>query len=95
MKMGNGQSGHSIFVDLNDLKFSKDDFVALNKLLDFDDNYEIKNETVDLFFRYIFAAGYLTITEEQTNEPYTSVTLPNNEVKSAFENKLIIKPLKK
>ena len=86
-EIGNGQSGHSIFVELNDLKFSKDDFVALNKLLDFDDNYEIRNETVDLFFRYIFAAGYLTITEEQTNEPYTSVTLPNNEVKSAFENK--------
>jgi hypothetical protein len=88
-EIGNGQSGHSILVELNDLKFSKDDFVTLKKLIDFGVSYEIKSETVDLFFRYIFAAGYLTITEEQINESITSIKLPNNEVKSAFENQLI------
>jgi hypothetical protein len=86
--MGNGQNNHSILVELNDLRFSMDDFVTLNKLVDFDDNYVIDSETVDLFFRYIFAAGYLTITEEQINESITSIKLPNNEVKSAFEYQL-------
>ena len=76
-------------VKLEDLKFSKDNFVTLKELLNKGDNYEIKNETVDLFFRYIFAAGYLTITEEQKYGSTTSIKLPNNEVKSELEKKLV------
>ena len=80
----------SILVKLEDLKFSKDDFLLLKALIDKGDNYEIKNEIVDLFFRFIFAAGYLTIADKQMyKSKITSIRIPNNEIKSELENKLV------
>ena len=49
----------------------------------------IIRSTVDLFFSYIFAAGYLTISEEQKYKSTTSIKLPNYEVKSELEKKLV------
>jgi hypothetical protein len=69
----NGQNNDPVLVKLEDLKFSKDNFVTLKELLTKGDNYEIKNETVDLFLRYIFAAGYLTLTAEQKYRSITSI----------------------
>ena len=82
-------SDHPILVNLGDLKFSIDNFLTLKELINKGDNYEIKNDTIHLFLKYIFAAGYLTISKDQTNESFTSVQLPNYEVKSEMEKKLI------
>ena len=76
-------------VQLEDLKFSKDNFITLKELLNAGDNYKIEEPTVDLFFSYIFAAGYLTISEKQKYESTVSIKLPNQEVKSELEKKLV------
>ena len=70
----NGQNNNLTLVNLEDLKFSKDNFIMLKELLNMGDNYEIKNETVDLLFRYIFAAGYLTVTKEIWSKNVCKIT---------------------
>ena len=76
-------------VQLGDLKFSKDNFITLKDLLNAGDNYKIEPATVDIFFSFIFAAGYLTLCEKQKNNSTTSIRLPNCEVKSEIEKKLL------
>jgi hypothetical protein len=67
-----------------DLKFSKEDFTALKELIDpKKDNYIINPSIVNLFFSYLFAAGYLTVIGKQINTCSTQIKLPNEEVKLA------------
>ena len=52
------------------------------------DNYEIEKQTTNLFFSFIFAAGYLTINEEYKNGSSDFVKLANHEVRSELGKKL-------
>lgn len=71
-------------IDLEDINFSLDDFIELRGLLDKGDKYKIGADSIDLFLRFIFASGCLTITEEQREGSLTSIRIPNKEVESIF-----------
>lgn len=84
------QDTKPVLVKLNDLKFSKEDFLTLRNLIERGKDYELNDDAViDLFLRYILAAGYLTVKEGHYYSSEISVKLLNNEVKSELENKLI------
>lgn len=78
-----------IDVDLQSLKFSKQDFIVLKEVLSLDDTYVIRPDACDLFFAYIFAAGYLTVNIQSHNYITTKVRLPNQEVASELGKKLL------
>ncbi|CAF0879543.1 unnamed protein product [Brachionus calyciflorus] len=86
----NIESKVPILVDLNGLKFSLENLRTLKEVMFKGDSCEINKRTVNLFLSYIFAAGYLTVSDEQIYLPKTSVKLPNKEVSSELEKKLII-----
>lgn len=46
-------------------------------------NYVINESVTDILFSYLFSAGYLTTSGEK------GFKLPNNEVRTAFQNKLL------
>ncbi|CAF0789230.1 unnamed protein product [Brachionus calyciflorus] len=79
----------SVLVDLNGLKFSIENLKILQKFFSKEDSCEIGYSTIPLLFRYIFAAGYLTITNEQNYSQLSSLKLPNQEVRSELEKELI------
>ena len=83
------ESNELLMVQLDNLKFSKEDYLTLKDLINKGDNFQIHYDAVELFFRFIFAAGYLTVTENQKSGTLTSVKIPNKEVKSEMEKKLI------
>ncbi|XP_065662401.1 uncharacterized protein in vnfD 5'region-like isoform X2 [Hydra vulgaris] len=86
----NGQRGSGIEVNLKGLKLSKEDHLTLQNLIEKGDAYEVNDSVASLFFNFIFAAGYLTICNDQKQESRkTQIRLPNKEVLSALENKLI------
>ncbi|CAF0781908.1 unnamed protein product [Brachionus calyciflorus] len=86
----NDQQSDHVFVNLENLKFSKENYISLRELLTKGDNYEINYECIDLFFRFIFAAGYLTLAEEEGPMSfYSRLKIPNKEIRSEFEMKLI------
>lgn len=65
---------------------SKNDLLELKKLIE--DGiflFEINPTLIDLFFSYLFFAGYLTY-DKMT--PYR-FKLPNNEIKNEFNKKMI------
>ena len=75
-------------VELRELKFSMEDFLTLKELKNAGDNYKIKESVIDLFFSYLYAAGYLTVADVQKYN-IDSIILPNLEVQSELEMKLI------
>lgn len=79
-----------IAVRLDDLKFSQENFVSLQNLRIAAVTEKYNYYAGDLFFAYLFAAGYLTIAtcDDQITRFLTSVKIPNEEIKNEFERKL-------
>lgn len=78
-------------IALEQLNFSEDDFSTLRTLAE---QTKITNASVDLFFRYLFALGYLTqcgvhFQEPSLDENKMKVKIPNLEVTRELKRKLI------
>jgi hypothetical protein len=81
--------GKSIEVNLNDLQISAENYKMLQKLAKIEDSVDIEQPTVNIFFSFIFSAGYLTISKVKTKEQITtSVKIPNQEIRQQFLEKL-------
>lgn len=81
-----------ITVNLSELKFTQDKFNILKNMMHESDKFSISQEGEDLFFAYIFLAGYLTVSDcsnASTDQKSIKVKLPNREVKGEFASKLI------
>jgi hypothetical protein len=76
-------------INLNDLKFTLDNYETLIKLMEKNRTITIEQSSVDLFFSYIFAAGYLTKSIKKNQSDLTYVKVPNLEVTSELIRKLI------
>ena len=64
-------------------QISSNDFKILKEVMNLGSNYEINESVTDILFSYLFSAGYLTVSGEK------EFKLPNNEVKTEFQNKLL------
>jgi len=64
-------------------QISSTDFKILKEVMNLGSNYEINESVNDILFSYLFSAGYLTVSGE------TGFKLPNNEIKTEFQNKLL------
>lgn len=77
-----------VLIDLNGLKFNKDDFLTLKTLINQNIYSSANTKAVNLLFSYIFAAGYLTISMIKNDPSYFYVRLPNGEVTAELSKKL-------
>ena len=64
-------------------QISSSDFKILKEVMNLGSNYEINESVTDILFSYLFSAGYLTASGEK------GFKLPNNEVRTEFQNKLL------
>jgi ribosome maturation factor RimP len=64
-------------------QISVDDFKILKEVMNLGSNYQIDESVSDILFSYLFSAGYLT------TDAVNRFKLPNNEVKTELQNKLL------
>jgi len=81
--------GEDVALYLSDLSFSKKDFQTLQDLLGASEDFEIKEPIVEMFYAYILASGYLTLSDDWKGGPVVSVKAANFEVKTELEEKIV------
>jgi hypothetical protein len=72
-----------VYFDI-DKQIWSDDLMALKKLIDLGSNYQMDETVTHILFSYLFHAGYLTDLLREKR-----FKIPNNEIKTVFENKLL------